>query len=316
MSNPRYVPSIFLLAPGPWGSEQQLRELMPTGVPVGEFGDERLGEGDARIMLIRNPDGYGDLFQWSRSGAADAELVAAAATCPSAALVEFGAPLHTAGEPLARIVGALRQAGAVGVRVEASGAAMTWASWDDAMADPTALVGHATLVFNTEGTVFTTGMHAFERPDIQVEADDPHLVQVLANYQVVDDPVFATGHTFSIGPDAPRWALERWPDHRHSINDGRYNTYGVWRLVHPENALAAFETVPTIIPSLVAVLTSLEVKNERPLTEAQVRKVVEDAPSIAVEVSAAIAMERARGYVDIEPRLAWEQWQIVRDHYR
>jgi hypothetical protein len=29
----------------------------------------------------------------------------------------------------------------------------------------------------------------------------------------------------------------------------------------------------------------------------------------------AIALERARGYADLEPRRAWPQWQLVRSLY-
>jgi hypothetical protein len=43
-----------------------------------------------------------------------------------------------------------------------------------------------------------------------------------------------------------------------------------------------------------------------------VEQVVHNAPAIAMEARDALALERSRGYADIEPELAWEQWQIVR----
>ncbi len=315
VSEPRHVPSIFLLVPGPWVYERQLRELMPPEVAVGEFDEVRLEEGAARVMLVQDLDGFGDALQWSRSGPANAAMVQAAEQSPSAALLEYGAALHHAGQPLAELVKLLRDAGGVGVRVEASGASMTWADWDTAISDPTAsaLVWHSTLIFNDGDMVFSNGMHAFQRPDAQVVANDAQLLGVLNSYQVSDDPAFATGHTFSTGPDAPVWAFERWPDHRHSIADGRHNPFGIWHLIEPDVALAAIDPVPMIMPSLTALLSAAETEAGRPLVADEVREIANEASAIALDLADAITMERSRGFADIEPRLAWEQWQIVRE---
>ena len=37
-----------------------------------------------------------------------------------------------------------------------------------------------------------------------------------------------------------------------------------------------------------------------------------EAPAMAVDARRALALERSRGYADLEPRRAWEQWQLVR----
>jgi hypothetical protein len=48
------------------------------------------------------------------------------------------------------------------------------------------------------------------------------------------------------------------------------------------------------------------------LSRPEVEKLVHDSTAIAMQARDALALERSRGYADIEPELAWEQWQIVR----
>jgi hypothetical protein len=64
---------------------------------------------------------------------------------------------------------------------------------------------------------------------------------------------------------------------------------------------------------LVAVLLSRERSKGSPLTRREVEEIVTKSPAIVMEARDVLALERARGYADIEPELAWEQWQIVRN---
>ncbi len=65
------------------------------------------------------------------------------------------------------------------------------------------------------------------------------------------------------------------------------------------------------MPSLVALLQALEAKSG-PLTREQVEKTTLEGTRVAMEHRDAQKMERARGYADIDPDLAWEQWCVVR----
>jgi hypothetical protein len=49
-----------------------------------------------------------------------------------------------------------------------------------------------------------------------------------------------------------------------------------------------------------------------PLSEKEVRDIVDDSSAVAMSPADALSLERSRGYADIEPELAWEQWQLVR----
>lgn len=101
--------------------------------------------------------------------------------------------------------------------------------------------------------------------------------------------------------------------HQFDLPDGRHNPFGVWRLVRDDDhALGALDPIPTIIPSLVAMLLAAEREKGDALAEAEVDRVVDEAPAIAMSADDVRTLERMRGYADIEPRRAWAQWQLVR----
>jgi hypothetical protein len=310
-----FVPSVFLLVPGPWETEASLLEALATvTLSLGTFDDRPIAADHVRFGLVQDPAGFGNAMSWSRDGQRD-ELVTAASECTAAALIEIGTTLDLAVRALRPISEALRTAGGVGVRVESSGAAVDWSTWFAALDAETAheLVHHTTLLVANKEVSYTTGMHAFLRPDALVHGYDPDLLSIFCGHQVVEDPVLLTGHTFAAEPDQPGRALERWPDYRFTPDDGRHNPFGVWRMTEPGAAgLGATDPLPMILPPLVATLMAAEHEQGRPLIQEEVEAHVAKASTSLVAAAIAIQAERARGYADIEPRLAWEQWQIVR----
>lgn len=94
---------------------------------------------------------------------------------------------------------------------------------------------------------------------------------------------------------------------------GRRNPYGLWRFLAPgQQGIQPAELVPVMIPQLVVLFAAMETEKGRPLTRDEVEDLVSKSPCIAMEHADARTLEQSRGYVDIEPELAWEQWQIVR----
>jgi len=168
--------------------------------------------------------------------------------------------------------------------------------------------------------MFTCGMHHFDLPDAQIETAEPAEAMTwldeLCVYQLVEQPALVSGHTFRPNAEAVRRTLERWPDHRHHAIDGRYNPFGLWRFLEPgARGLEASRTIPVITPPLVTLLLSAERAANRPLSRQEVEDLVGKAPAIVMEPRDIAPLERARGYADIEPERAWEQWQIVRNHW-
>lgn len=70
--------------------------------------------------------------------------------------------------------------------------------------------------------------------------------------------------------------------------------------------------VPTPIPALVAILLNKEREKGEPLTENEVLEVRDNAACMMLPLSAKQKMEESRGYPDIDPEYAWEQWQEAR----
>ncbi|WP_447838963.1 hypothetical protein [Aeromonas salmonicida] len=72
------------------------------------------------------------------------------------------------------------------------------------------------------------------------------------------------------------------------------------------------ELVPTPIPALVAILLSKEREKGSPLTENEVLEIRDNAVCMMLPISAREKMEESRGYPDLNPEYAWEQWKEAR----
>lgn len=313
-------PSFFMLVPGPWSTAAEvvagLQKLGFDAKPTGSGAPEA---GGIAVDLVQD-DALAPALTWGRRGRLDPELLGRIGGCTHAALVEYGGVLQDHVSDVAKLGRALRELGGLAIRMEASGAAAEWDAWLQCFESgvPSRVCGVSVMVVRDDNDMmFTCGMHQFQLPDAQVAFPDPRQtlawLDAFCEYQLDEDPVLLSGHTFRPSADAPERVLERWPDHRHDPSDGRHNPFGIWRLQEPAQArIAAVKLVPTIMPSLVALLMATERSEGRPLAQHEVEKLVSNSTSIAMEPKDVRALERTRGYADIEPELAWEQWQIVR----
>jgi hypothetical protein len=80
-------------------------------------------------------------------------------------------------------------------------------------------------------------------------------------------------------------------------------------------AVADEPLVPVFIPSLVAILRRAEVEHGSPLTREQVLAVRDACNVVMLPPGQAAMMAEQRGYDDIDPVLAWEQWQEIRQDF-
>jgi len=164
--------------------------------------------------------------------------------------------------------------------------------------------------------VASCGMHAFSLPDARVELGDAspedirELVSALNVYQIGEDPLLLSGQTFSPNAESPRRVVQRWPDDGYPAEHWCHNPYGVWRLGPPGGrARPQHELHLAFVPPLLALLRALE-KQHGVLTRAQVEEARENAVCLAMAHRDAQKLERTRGYADIDPGLAWEQWSL------
>ncbi len=72
------------------------------------------------------------------------------------------------------------------------------------------------------------------------------------------------------------------------------------------------DVIITPIPSLVATLLNKEQAEGSPLTREEVETIRDNAPSVALTPAQRAAVDERRQYEDINPDMAWEDWQIAR----
>lgn len=321
---PDRLPRFFMLVPGPWASTVELVDsLRLAGVAASRLSDAPGERGGVRVDVVAHAEGFGEELRWGRGGWLSDSTVDACAATGHAALVEFSMTLDEGYAAAASVGSVLREAGGIAVRMEGSGIASEWGPWMELMqlGTPGALVAAAVIFVNAgHDRFFSCGMHQFDLPDVELEGATAgtavEWMQEFCVYSLAEAPVFCTGHTFSPDAVTPRRKLERWPDQHHAPSDGRHNSFGYWRALKPGQAsldVLSPELVP--VPALVAVLLMKERAVGRALAREEVELLAERAPCIAMEPADARRLERARGYVDLEPRRAWDQWQLVRRWY-
>lgn len=66
------------------------------------------------------------------------------------------------------------------------------------------------------------------------------------------------------------------------------------------------------MPALVVVLQNLENAKGAPLTRDEVLEARDEAHCVVLPRSAVRKLESSRGYVDIDPERAWEEWQAYK----
>ncbi len=264
---------------------------------------------------VANDGSFGQAFGYGTMTAQEQQAVDAAG---SALLLDLPVYLDAASAAVATLVAALGDAGALGVRLEQSKLGWPVTRWVRALegGDPWALYRCAVVVLQGDGTSRSCGMHAFGLPDALVEAapaEADRLLGELNVYQLAEHPVLLTGDTFRPDLDTPRRRLERWPDDGYPPDHPCHNPFGTWHL-GPEGGTAdpRGELRPVFIPPLVALLTAAEDRAGRPLRRDEVERLTNEGACMMMAHADAQHLERGRGYADLEPELAWEQWQVLR----
>lgn len=270
----------------------------------------------ALVEWVHNDGSFGQAFG---HGTMSAEELGAVAGAGSALVLDLPVYLGAAAGEVAMLIAALGEAGALGVRLEQSKLGWPVARWLRGLegGDPWMLYRCAVVVLQDRGVSRSCGMHAFGLPDAQVEAPPSEANQLLGSlnvYQLAEDPVLVSGDTFRPDLDTPRRRLERWPDDGYPPGHVCHNPFGTWRLgTEGGEADSRSELRPVFIPALVAVLTAAEEQAGRYLRREEVERLTNEGACMMMTHADANKLERSRGYADLEPALAWRQWQILRE---
>jgi hypothetical protein len=270
----------------------------------------------ALVEWEENDGSFGEAFGHGTMSAQEQRAVAGAG---SALILDLPVYLDAAAAAVATLIAALGDAGALGVRLEQSKLGWPVAHWLRALegGNPWELYRCAVVVLQDGDVSQSCGMHAFGLPDARVEAPQAEANRILGElnvYQLAEEPVLVTGDTFRPDLETPRRRLERWPDDGYPPGHPCHNPFGVWRLgAEGGTADPRGELRPVFIPALVALLTAAETQAGRRLRREEVERVTSEGTCMMMPHDHARQLERSRGYADLEPELAWRQWQVLRD---
>ncbi|MGC4114525.1 MAG: hypothetical protein QM765_07925 [Myxococcales bacterium] len=294
---------ITLFVPGPWSdAEACKKEVSKTG--------------EWSIEWIENDGRFAQAFEFGVFPKKDLPKLDA---CPGAVVVEGRINLPREATRLEKVGRALAKAGGLAIRTEQSKAGWTFPEWLEQISagGGRALFRALVVALTSRDTLETCGMHVFGRPDAEMAAKDldeaNRIVSALSVYQLDEDPLLLSGHTFHPDPETPRVSLERWPDARYPESHPCHNPFGIWRLgPPPKKARQQPELALVFMPTLVSLLAAAERDAGKPLTRRQVEAIRDGGTCVATPHDKVRAIEVGRGYADIDPELAWEQWQVIR----
>jgi hypothetical protein len=274
---------------------------------------------DVQVEFVENDGAFGQAFSF---GTVEADQLAEIDAAPGALVLSLPVELHHGRKVISKLAKALEACGSLAIRIEQSKLGFAIERWRELMDadDPWALYRLAVVMLGGRETVNTCGMQVFSLPDAQLALDDETDAEAanaflgsLNVYQLAEDPLLLTGHRFAPDPETPQRVLERWPDATYGVDHACHNPFGVWRVgavgspPRPPSELAY-----VFMPTLAAVLTAGEKKAGKKLTKKQVETIRDEAACMTMDHRDAQRMERKRGYADLEPSLAWAQWQVLR----
>lgn len=131
----------------------------------------------------------------------------------------------------------LERCGGLAVKIESAGVAHEWNHWFAALSSENPFDLYRTFVTLIGDTnhYYSCGMHHFGLPDAEVDRsveinEAADLMNQFNYWQIVEEPKLASGHTFSISPDAPRYRITQKDDSRHEPADLFHNVNGLWNL--------------------------------------------------------------------------------------
>lgn len=307
---------VTLFIPGTQSSvETWAKAVAPHGL---RFDGKALGGApfDAAMEFIENDTHFAEAFVLPTVSDVQREAIDRAG---GALVLRIDKPLQSIARELAALVSTLGRCGALAVRIEESKLGYPVKQWVDLVGsgDPALLYRASVIVLvdQTGQSQHSCGMHVFGLPDAAVEFDANSNVLLAAFniFNLAEDPVLRTGETFAPDAETPRRVLTREYDAAYPASHPCHNPFGVWRLGPPGGTAGiVVDEAFVFIPTLAAILTAAERKKGSALSREEVEAILDTAVCMKMKPRDAQNMERARGYADIEPDRAFEQWQAMR----
>ncbi len=165
----------------------------------------------------QNDGSFGQTFSFGTASDAQQRAIDAA---PGALVLSLPVDLHRERAAIASLGRALARAARWRCASSNRSSDTRWSGGSSSSAERThGLYRAGVVVLGGKDDLTTCGMQVFSLPDAHVALDDDTdakaanaLLAVLNVYQVTEDPVLVSGHTFSTAAEAPKRVLQRWPE--------------------------------------------------------------------------------------------------------
>lgn len=176
-------------------------------------------------------------FEIAGQGKLPRELLDQLASHKSVVYMRF--PLDAIGQKkhILKYTSLLRDLGGFAVKVESTGIAHTWDTWDELLSSENPFDQYRCFVIliGDEEQFYSCGMHHFGLPDCQISREIPaeeaaDTMNRFNYYQIVEHPELESGHTFSLTPDSPYYRLTLDQDQRHEAEEFFHNPKGLWTM--------------------------------------------------------------------------------------
>ena len=148
-------------------------------------------------------------------------------------------------ERISLFTGFLRECGGIAIKNESCGIAHEWQRWTELIGSEDLFDAYCACVVLVadEDVYYSCGMHHFGLPEVQISRgfeiqEAAGIINDFNLYQMAEEPNLQAGHTFSLGPDSPRFRIGHSLDSRHPSDDLFFNSKGVWSLEDVEQNAA------------------------------------------------------------------------------
>ncbi len=232
----------IICIPGPWADRSEFLRAIITQQPAGEFmfaGGILAHPSGKDHVPLNFCDPYAEMreaFRIAGQGRLSEQTLDAIDGHRGVAYLHFPVGWLDQRQRLTKFTQVVQRAGGFALKVESSGVAHEWDRWFSLLSGSTfdAYCSSVTLIGDAE-RYYSCGMHHFSLPecslprsiDIREAAD---IMNRFNMYQIVEQPQFASGHTFSLDADSPHFRLVLSPDSRHNADDLFHNPQGIWDL--------------------------------------------------------------------------------------
>jgi hypothetical protein len=237
-------PQLLLCIPGPWADRTAFLQSI-----VSETGGKFIFAG----MILANPrkqehieldllPHYSDMrsaFEIAGQGKLPISLLNAIAEHHSVAYLHFPLRILEQVERLRSFTQVVKSCGGIAIKIESAGIAHEWSTWFAALSseNPFDLYRSFVVLIGDSHFYYSCGMHHFGLPDVEVSSvvgatEAADLMNRFNYWQIVEKPKIASGHTFSLTPDSPRYRITLVRDTRHTASELFHNPNGLWRLTN------------------------------------------------------------------------------------